>query len=105
MSVLQPNTSGHVSGFEPQPNEIGFTKRRFDDSYNSELLTLLDSHEVKRAAIARALMTGVIVSTMRSLGDRDYVIDILRDTALDSVGASFIWIRIFNWTWCFGLGE
>lgn len=51
---------------------------------------LLDPHEVKRVVMAGALTTGVILSMMWSLSDRDYVIYILRDAVLDSVNASFL---------------
>lgn len=39
--------------------------------------------------------SGVIISTMRSLSDRDYVIHIVQDACLDSVDSTFLFETYF----------
>jgi nicotinamidase-related amidase len=95
LNLLQPNTSGFYAGFEPQANEFPFIKRRYDASYNSEFFTLLDSHNVRRVVLSGVRTSGVIISTMRSLSDRDYVIYIVQDACLDNVDSTFLFETYF----------
>lgn len=92
---LQPNTSGWYSGFEPRDNEFPFIKRRFDATYNSEMLTLLDAHNIRRVVLVGAVTSRVVLSTMRSLVDRDYVVHIVRDACLDSIDTTFLFETYF----------
>lgn len=95
LNILQPNTSGFYPGFEPQDNEFSFIKRRFDASYNSEMLTLLDAHNIRRVVLSGVATSRVILSTMRSLVDRDYVVHIVKETCLDSIDTTFLFDTFF----------
>jgi nicotinamidase-related amidase len=93
-NVLQPNTPA-FTGFVPQLNSFPFTKCRFNASYNSDMPTLLDSYSVRRVALSGILTSGAILSTTRSLSDRDYVIYVVKDACLDSVDTTWLFETYF----------
>ncbi len=80
----------YYPGFAPAQNEVGFKKLRFDASFNSQMLTLLAAHNIQKVVMAGAITSGVILSTMRSLADRDYILYIVKDPIVDNGDVSYL---------------
>jgi hypothetical protein len=57
-NILQPNTSGFLTDYQLQANEFPFIKRHYDASSNSEMLTLLDSRDVRRVVLSGIRISG-----------------------------------------------
>ncbi|MDN3015635.1 cysteine hydrolase [Paenibacillus sp. BSR1-1] len=69
---------------QPKPNEPVITKYRFSAFAGSNLEVILRAQQINRLVLSGISTSGVVLSTLREAGDKDFAITVLSDACLDA---------------------
>ncbi|MEH7334513.1 isochorismatase family cysteine hydrolase [Neobacillus drentensis] len=69
---------------QPKHNEPVITKYRFSAFAGSNLEVILRAQQINRLVLSGISTSGVVLSTLREAGDKDFAITVLSDACLDA---------------------
>lgn len=68
----------------PRPGDVVVTKRRVSAFAGSDLEVVLRAHGVDHLVLCGIATSGVVLSTLREAGDRDFALTVLHDACADA---------------------
>ncbi|PLS08367.1 cysteine hydrolase family protein [Neobacillus cucumis] len=83
MTISDSATQIHES-IQPKPNEPVITKYRFSAFAGSNLEVILRSQQINTLVLCGISTSGVVLSTLREAGDKDFAMTVLSDACLDT---------------------